>query len=489
MHHANVNLKSRARRNRWGRWTGQAPKEALSGAGSCLAPDRPRSNRHVPAASPAILYLNGLGPRQFLGALAFAITWSLHHPFRWTAAALARHYLAVSFLLAFLACWFGGAPAWAATVERVDVRHDRIVVRFSRHVADAAGLMRPPRQFNALDLADAQAGTDGEPGARITFDLARPAIVAAGSFGADRRDLTLELQTVDAASFTRAAAERQLRLLPPFNMGALAPAAAYAVTIPIPGSARNQPLPRVQGDDDRPLVVIDPGHGGLDPGAVSPTDGRREKDVTLRIARAIRDELLRSGRVRVALTREDDSFLVLQERYSIARKLRASLFLSVHCDSAGTGSPTGATVYTLSEVASDKESARLAARENRADIISGVNLAATATDISPILIDLTQRETMNSSADFARLLGREAQPLMPMKANFHRMASLVVLKAPDLPSILFETGYLSNRTDAAFIDSDEGRQRIAESVRRAVEIYFARTLGSGLAGATAQWKD
>ena len=103
-----------------------------------------------------------------------------------------------------------------------------------------------------------------------------------------------------------------------------------------------------------------------------------------------------------------------------------------------------------------------------------MNLASTATDISPILIDLTQRETMNSSAGFARLLGREAQPLMPMKANFHRMASLVVLKAPDMPSILFESGYLTNRTDAEYISSSEGRRQIAEGMRRAIEAHFAR---------------
>jgi N-acetylmuramoyl-L-alanine amidase len=223
-------------------------------------------------------------------------------------------------------------------------------------------------------------------------------------------------------------------------------------------------------------VVIDAGHGGPDPGAISPSDGLREKDVTLRIARAIRDELVRSGRVRVALTRDSDRFLVLQERYGIARRLKASLFISIHCDSVGSGLASGASVYTLSEVASDKESAKLAARENKADIIGGIDLGGTATDISSILIDLTQRETMNSSASFARLLGREAQSLIPLKPNFHRMASLMVLKAPDMPSILFETGYISNPSDAAFIDSSDGRKRIAESVRRAVEVYFARRL-------------
>jgi N-acetylmuramoyl-L-alanine amidase len=415
-------------------------------------------------------------------------------PFRWTGHPPARHYARVSFVLALLACWLGGTPGWAATIDRVEVRSDRIVIRFDQRVADASSfVLAGPRRI-AVDVSGAtpgraaeaagvvsaiRQGPRGDDGTRIVFDLARPAIVTQGRFGPDGRALTLQLRTVDNASFARAAAENRLRFLPPFSIGAAAPKHKYQVSIPIPPSSRTLPLPRIYGDDDtRPLVVIDAGHGGIDPGAISPIDGRREKDVTLRIAKAIRDELLQSGRVRVALTREDDRFLVLQERYGIARKLKGDLFISIHCDSVGSGDATGATVYTLSEVASDKESARLAARENKADIISGVNLASTSADISSILIDLTQRETMNSSASFARLLGREAQPLIPVKPNFHRMASLVVLKAPDMPSILFETGYISNPKDAAFIDSPAGRQRIAESVRKAVDIHFARRLAS-----------
>ena len=416
--------------------------------------------------------------------------------FRWTVATPARHYRPVSFVLALLACWLGGTPGWAATIERVEIRHDRIVIRFDQSVADASSFVLAAPQRIAVDVNGATPGEKvgprssgliaairqaphGNAGTRIVFDLARPAIVTEGMFGDGGRELTLELRTVDDASFARAAAERRLRFLPPFNLGSAGPARDYEVSVPIPPASHSLTLPRVYGDDDsRPLVVIDAGHGGVDPGAVSPIDGRREKDVTLKIARAIKEELLRSGRVRVALTREDDRFLVLQERYGIARKLHADLFISIHCDSVGSGNASGASVYTLSEVASDKESARLAARENKADIISGVNLASTSADISSILIDLTQRETMNSSANFARLLGREAQPLIPVKPNFHRMASLVVLKAPDMPSILFETGYISNPSDAKFIDSPEGRQRIAESVRRAVDINFAKRLAS-----------
>jgi N-acetylmuramoyl-L-alanine amidase len=255
---------------------------------------------------------------------------------------------------------------------------------------------------------------------------------------------------------------------------------AARLSIPVPPAAKLR-LPAVRGDASRPLVVIDAGHGGVDPGAINPETGLREKDVTLRIARAIRDELLASGKVRVALTREDDRYLVLRERFGVARRLRGDLFISIHCDSVGSADASGASVYTLSEVASDKESARLAARENKADIIAGVDLD-DAADVSSILIDLTQRETMNQSAGFARLLGREAPALMPTKANFHRMASLMVLKAPDMPSVLFETGYISNPRDAAFLDSRDGRERIASSVARAVDVFFARRLLGQVAG-------
>ncbi len=415
-------------------------------------------------------------------------------PFYWTGGPSARHCRPVSFLLALLAFWLGGAPAWAATVERIDVRPDRIVIRFDGVVAQASTFaLDGPRRI-AIDVDGAQPGgrvdsdglvdsvrqaARGNGGARIVFDLAEPAIVTEGKFGRNGHELTLMLRTVDDARFARAAAEGRMRFLPPFNYGSGVTPAVYRVSAPVPRASRTLALPRVYGDDDtRPLVVIDAGHGGVDPGAISPDSGLREKDVTLKIARAIRDELVSSGRVRVALTREDDKYLILQERYGIARKLKADLFISIHCDSVGGGSASGATVYTLSEVASDKESARLAARENKADIIQGVNLASTPVDVSSILIDLTQRETMNASASFARVLGREAKPLMPIKPNFHRMASLVVLKAPDMPSILFETGYISNPVDAAFIDSREGRAAIAESVRRAVDIHFARRMAS-----------
>ena len=355
----------------------------------------------------------------------------------WTPRAPARHIVRVLFLLALLSGWLTGVPSWAGVVQEVRVHGDRVVVKFDAPVTQASAFLLSGPQRIALDVAGTEPGRAAAAGgvvakirqgaqgdgARIVLDLARPAIVSEGSFGKDGRTLTLRLKTVDDERFARAAAERRMSFLPPFAYFQPASRPPYSVSIPLPGRLPRAPLPRVYGEASRPLVVIDAGHGGHDPGAISGDGGLREKDVTLEVAKAIKDALLASGRVRVALTREDDRFLVLQERYGLARRLKADLFISVHCDSAGNAEATGATVYTLSEVASDKEAARLAARENKADILAGVDLGAASPDISSILIDLTQRETMNASANFARLLGREAQPLMPIKPNYHRMAA------------------------------------------------------------------
>jgi len=266
-------------------------------------------------------------------------------------------------------------------------------------------------------------------------------------------------------------------------VGAVLPAAPRSqadegVPIAIDRSDPLTGLPRIDGARDRarPLVVLDPGHGGRDPGATSPFGGRREKDITLAIATAIRDALAASGRVRVAMTREDDRYLVLRDRYGIARKLGAELFISIHADAAPSNDGArGATIYTLSEVASDREAALLAEQQNLSDPIAGAALGDDA-GVNRILIDLAQRESMNVSADFAALLKREASAYFPFRPEYHRFASLMVLKAPDVPSILFETGYLTNPTDTAYIDSAEGRRQIALGMKSAIETHFARRL-------------
>nr|WP_294039016.1 N-acetylmuramoyl-L-alanine amidase [Sphingopyxis sp.] len=269
-------------------------------------------------------------------------------------------------------------------------------------------------------------------------------------------------------------------LQPSARFRAKPPGKRYSVTVPIGRPKPALPLPAIEGPANPrlPLVVIDAGHGGHDPGALSPHSGKREKDITLALARAIRDDLVASGRVRVALTRSDDRFLVLEERYGIARRLKADLFISIHADAAENETASGASVYTLSEVASDREAARLAARENKANIINGVDLGAHSSDVSSILLDLTQRETMNVASDFARLLQREAADDVKFRTTAHRFASFVVLKAPDTPSILFETGFISNKDDAEFLASAAGQRKVARGVRNAVQVHFARRIAS-----------
>lgn len=229
------------------------------------------------------------------------------------------------------------------------------------------------------------------------------------------------------------------------------------------------PLPGVTGPADAPLVVIDPGHGGHDPGAKS-SDGEQEKDLTLAFAESVRNALIASGQVRVALTRADDRFLVLSERSGMARRLGASLFLSIHADSAGEDDQAhGATLYTLSETASDAEAAALAARENKADVIRGVNLSGRDEAVASILIDLARRESLDGATSFVRMMHRQAKGVLPFRRDYHRRASLVVLKAPDVPSVLFETGYITNESDRSLLSSAEGRARVASAVARAIE--------------------
>lgn len=419
--------------------------------------------------------------------------------FRWTAQCVFRQWsrmipaLAVCLLMT-------GAPGIAGEITGLNLSGDQLELRFDAPVSGASALVLDGPRRIALDIdgvnasrtavktasvtsalvAGVRQGQYSSKTARIVLDLAEPAVLASARFSPDRRSLTVALRDVDAASFSSAAAKGRSPIAAPVPSSDFVrpPRQTHSVTVPIPPAGRPVALPRIYGPGDagRPLVVIDAGHGGHDPGAINKESGKREKDITLAIARSIRDELVKSGRVRVALTREDDRFLVLQERYGLARKLNADLFISIHADSADTKEARGATVYTLSETASDREAARLAARENRADVINGVNLGGQSSDVSSILIDLTQRETMNVSANFAQLLQREASPYIAFRAGYHRFASLVVLKAPDMPSVLFETGYISNAQDTAKLSSAAGQRQIAQGVAKAIEVHFARRL-------------
>lgn len=258
-----------------------------------------------------------------------------------------------------------------------------------------------------------------------------------------------------------------------------APSRGYVERILLPEAGKPIGLPMVEGPSDpaRPLVVIDAGHGGHDPGA---TGGDvREKALTLALARALRDELLAGGGIRVALTRSDDRFLVLEERAKIARQLGANLFLSIHADSAGDKDEvSGASIYTLSDTASSEAAARFAERENRADVVNGIALANQDPGVNAILVELSQRRTQQESDAFARLVLREGEGALAFHPQARRSASLVVLRAPDVPSVLFEAGFVSNPQDAGRLSSAEGQQRFAAVMARAIRIYFARQAGA-----------
>ena len=251
---------------------------------------------------------------------------------------------------------------------------------------------------------------------------------------------------------------------------------------------RSEPPARIDRDardaDPRPLVVLDPGHGGLDSGTVAPT-GDTEKTIVLEFAQQLRDKLEKSGKYRVAMTRTDDRFVPLADRVQLARSRQAGLFLSIHADALPhrDSEARGASIYTLSETASDAEAARLAEAENRADVIAGVDLSAEPNDVADILIDLAQRETKAFSANFAHALAKELKATSRLHKHPLKSAGFRVLKAPDVPSVLIELGYVSSSQDLKYLLSDAWRSRAIDSIAQAITTFFAtRLAGSGPAG-------
>ncbi|MEE2998239.1 MAG: N-acetylmuramoyl-L-alanine amidase [Pseudomonadota bacterium] len=225
--------------------------------------------------------------------------------------------------------------------------------------------------------------------------------------------------------------------------------------------------------DEKIVVMIDPGHGGVDPGAIS-RSGVWEKHVVLAFAKELRRQLQATGKFEVRLTRVRDVFLRLRERIARARAVGADLFLSIHADSIRNPRVRGTSVYTLSERASDKEAAALARKENKSDLIAGLDLNEQSNEVANILIDLAQRETMNESTVFARQLVTEMGKVRKMLRNTHRFAGFAVLKAPDIPSVLIELGYLSNRADEKLLRDPSHRRRMATAMTRAIHLYFDR---------------
>ncbi len=408
---------------------------------------------------------------------------------RWTVAAICIASLAQ--------VWPGAvwSPARAAdSVARDtrlggDARSTRFVTVLSKKVKFAIRTLADPYRV-VIDLSDvklnlpAGRGKKGkglvsgyrygrvEPyGVRIILDVNAPVRVEKASIWPARDGkpprLVVELTRTDRKSFiARQRKNAKTRIAAARKEGRKT--ARASPSLPSPGRRKSRRAKRV--------IVIDPGHGGIDPGALSKS-GLKEKNVVFSFSTMLRDHLIKTGRYEVLLTRTSDSYIPLRQRVDIGRRKGADLFISVHADSIPgrqAGDVAGATVYTLSEDASDEEAMALAAKENRSDIIAGVELPAEANDITNILIDLAQRETKNLSVGFADLLLSSLSGKTKVRKKGRKSAGFRVLKAPDVPSVLIELGYMSNPADVKRLRSSAWRKKVAGAVADAVGAYFAK---------------
>jgi N-acetylmuramoyl-L-alanine amidase len=298
---------------------------------------------------------------------------------------------------------------------------------------------------------------------RVVIDLARSAkILRAESVERPHgQRLEIDLAPLDAAKFAEAVAEH---------------ARTIAITSAPPQDAQNLGSKPALSESDKsllqPLLVIDPGHGGVDVGAAS-KHGELEKAIVLEFAKTLKTKIEAQGRLRVQLTRGDDVFIALDDRVRFARQQGAALFMSIHADTLGEPNVQGATVYTVASRASDAESARIAEKENFADQAAGLEQTASAEEIGDILFDLTRRETRALSRNFAATLVAKWRDAGSLNKNPNRSAGFVVLKANDVPSVLLELGYLSSAKDLANLTSPQWRDHAAQTTAEAIEAYFA----------------
>jgi N-acetylmuramoyl-L-alanine amidase len=366
-----------------------------------------------------------------------------------------------------------GSPAIAAAVAvESDGAKTRFKVTLSKAVTAQVSLMERPDRV-IIDLPEVafhlpqEAGRSREgliasyryglfaPGrSRVVMELTQPAVVSGMTTAPDATGaatiLTIELSRTEREEFRRAAVEN--------------PATKEASAAPLAQETK----------DARPVIMIDPGHGGIDPGANASSGSILEKDLVLSFAQGLRKKLEESGRYKIIMTRDQDVFVSLGDRVRAARAAQADLFISVHADSISGGQEVrGLTVYTGSERASDADSARLADRENKADAVAGVESVDMPDDVSDILMELTLRETRGFSHNFASRLVGVFDSVARLNKNPHRQARFQVLRAHDVPSVLVELGYLSSQKDLDLLMSEEWRAKMVSAMSVAVDRFFA----------------
>lgn len=387
--------------------------------------------------------------------------------------------LLVGFSVALVALAPAGSPA--QSVQRAialdarlagDATRTRLVIDLNRKVEVRAYAIANPNRI-VIDLPDVsfdlpvgagkqtrgliaafRYGQFAQGKGRIVIDLREPALIdktfVLAAIDDQPARLVIDLVRTDTASFLKKA---------------IVPESTRAASL----NGNNKP----QSNDTRPMIVIDPGHGGPDAGAQAKT-GDEEKEVVLDVGKRLREELLKTNRYRVVMTRDDDFYVPLDERVAIARSHGAALFISIHADSLskGTGEASGATIYTLSERASDSEAQTLADKENDSDKLAGY-LSRQPDDIANILFDLAQRNTKNHSAMFARTLVGSLKSAARLHKSPLRSAGFVVLKSPDVPSVLIELGYLSSPEDLKQMTSEAWREKVTAAVVVAIDRFFA----------------
>lgn len=346
---------------------------------------------------------------------------------------------------------------------------DRVVIDFpeldwaiGNGTPGAAGLVRSIR-FGLFQTGNG----------RIVLDLAGPvhvknAFVLPATGGTPFR-FVVDLEPIDRARFMAVLGPQNR--IGKFGVPPAGPAAGAQVTAAPPPAATTAPAAPSPKADHRKVVAIDPGHGGVDPGAVG-VSGIYEKVITLAAARQLKTRLEGTGRYKVILTRDRDVSLGLSERRDVARSAEADIFVSLHADSMANKSVRGLSVYTLSEKASDQEAETLAEQENGADNIIGIDLSRESQEVRHILVDLAMRESMNLATKLATRLIDELEREVTLVRNSHRFARFAVLKSPDIPSVLIEMGYLSNRDDETALKKDAYRAKLMGAIVRGLDAHF-----------------
>lgn len=386
--------------------------------------------------------------------------------------------------LSFMAAFLSFSQASALTIEDVRFGHYpdkiRLVIDLDQNTEFRSFVLPEPYRmvidlpafsWNTNTVQDQnKAGITAvrhgnlKPGiSRIVFDLNRPvaihkAFTLPAASGKPPR-LVIDFANTSASGFASA----QKNIQGTLNVNNIHQVSAAA---PPP---RPQAAPKT---NQKPLIIIDPGHGGVDPGALGP-NGIHEKKVVLALGLELKKQLEASGRYRVKMTRHDDTFVKLSNRVRYARKHEGDLFISIHADSLENHNVSGASFYTLSEKASDAQAAKLAARENKSDLIAGIELEVEDEAVMDILIDLARRNTQNQSKYFANILvGNFKNSGLKLLKSSNRHANFAVLKAPDIPSVLVETGFMSNRAEAKKLSTKTHRAKIAKSLKKGIDAYF-----------------